>query len=474
MSKKNYLDKNKLDIAYVEKEYFNLFLRIKKKGIEEEYNIVGILFHEIMAFYATNISAKNTEKYLKKKISSVFKENLSIKSFRKRSFPNHNKYHLIFTIYNKLLKFFFKKNLILGMNLPFNIHEKIQIFLFALFNGYLINYLPKLTKIEIKDYNFQIKAISQLNEKLSHKFKLKVESDKFIKFIQYYITSTQLSYRKKNIYLLGSLGKVYNRILAAEARQRKSKTIITNHEYTYGFLSLFVHRYDNYYLCDNYFTVGNLNPKKLDENYKSLSGRYPKIFYKKNDLKPFFSKKINTIDFSKLNELKGLYLPTRITQRQIQNNTFIYSDHYLSWQKKLIKTLPNVFIKPHLKFDLSKFPNNLKILNKKLKILDIYQKYDYLIVDQVSSRTFGEIAITNKPIIYFNIGLDSKHTTIGEKEIFKRVYETKVKIFNNYKGVEKVFKFKNKIINNRFLDIFCASSKKLNENSIFKLLEKIK
>ena len=67
MSKRNYLDKNKLDIAYVEKEYLNLFHRIKKKGIEEEYNIVGLLFHEIMAFYATNISAKNTEKYLKKK-----------------------------------------------------------------------------------------------------------------------------------------------------------------------------------------------------------------------------------------------------------------------------------------------------------------------------------------------------------------------------------------------------------------------
>ena len=43
MSKKNYLDKNKLDIAYVEKEYFNLFLRIKKKELKK--NTISLVFY---------------------------------------------------------------------------------------------------------------------------------------------------------------------------------------------------------------------------------------------------------------------------------------------------------------------------------------------------------------------------------------------------------------------------------------------
>ena len=473
MSLKTYLNKNPVDISFVEKCFLRLFKKFQKIGISDENNLAGMFFHEIMAFYATNISAKNLKKDLKKeKITSLYEEKFSLIEHKKRNFSFKNKNNFIFEIYNNSIGLPFTKKLVLGLNLPLSLYEKISIFFFALFNGYQIIYLPKSNKVKINKFQIQLNEILKLNKKLSKKYKIQENSLNFIKLIKSYISDQNFPTRKKDIYILGSLGNFYNRLLAIEAKQRNSTTFITNEEYTFGFLSILVHRYDSYYLCDNFLTVGNLNPKILDQNYRSLSDKRPKILYKANYLKKYFSNNIEPLNFNNLKELKGLYIPTRITKRHIQKNTFIYHNHYLSWQFKLLKELPKIFVKPHSKFDLSKFPKNKKILDKNLKILDIYRDFDYIAVDQISSSTFGDIAITNKPILYFNIGLDSKQTKIGQRELLKRVYEVKVRIFNNYKGFDNIYNIKKKLIKNSFLHSFCSLNKKIPKENIYKLLKK--
>ena len=55
-------------------------------------------------------------------------------------------------------------SLVLGLNLPLSLYEKISIFFFALFNGYQIIYLPKSNKERIKN---SIKSTGGLPSKKS-------------------------------------------------------------------------------------------------------------------------------------------------------------------------------------------------------------------------------------------------------------------------------------------------------------------
>ena len=83
---------------------------------------------------------------------------------------------------------------------------------------------------------------------------------------------------------------------------------------------------------------------------------------------------------------------------------------------------------------------NLKLVYyNNLKLLDICKNYDLIIIDYISSSTFSEVASTNIPILYFNIGRDS--VNINSKNLIKwRFIEVKVNIFDNFRGFEKVKK----------------------------------
>ena len=95
------------------------------------------------------------------------------------------------------------------------------------------------------------------------------------------------------------------------------------------------------------------------------------------------------------------------------------------------------FGKIDVKFPYKRFNYNINnkfnVLNTKLRLLQISNNYDLIIIDYISSSTFSEVAGSNVPILYFNLGRDEINMN-AYKLIKDRVNEIKINIFDNYKG----------------------------------------
>ena len=81
-------------------------------------------------------------------------------------------------------------------------------------------------------------------------------------------------------------------------------------------------------------------------------------------------------------------------------------------------------------------------------------KYDGFIVDTVVTTAFANIAATNKPIIYFNIGFGNL-SSVALKPINDRVIWIDVDISNPGNIVKRIEKKLSKTLVNNFTNQFC-------------------
>jgi len=166
-----------------------------------------------------------------------------------------------------------------------------------------------------------------------------------------------------------------------------------------------------------------------------------KISKIENKNKNYVSNNIKKIDFKNLKKNKILYVPTRIVNVSVGGKNYLHKKDYEDWQNFLASKLEGIDAKfPYKKFDY-KVNNNFNILDNNLKLLEICCNYDLVILDYISSTTFGEIGGTNVPILYFNLNRDEINKD-AKKIVESRVSEIKVDIFNDYKGFEKIYKLK--------------------------------
>ncbi|MDA7479208.1 hypothetical protein N8910_05255, partial [Candidatus Pelagibacter ubique] len=289
----------------------------------------------------------------------------------------------------------------------------------------------------------QRKIIINLMLQIKKKFQLKFNTKKFIENLDYGIKKLKLNelkkINKKKTYLITSnVSSIYNRLFALSGYKKKNhKTILFFHSDEMGAVSQYAWRYDDLSTCDilvGYGKYGNFKNNK-DKNLKSLNDQ-PKIIYTNSEhCQNIFhnrSFKKSSIDFK---NSRGLYISGKIKKIDaIQPDHFIIDpQRYIHWQEYLFKNINNLDFKEHPK---QKLDINYDIVNKKFKsdnLQNIYKDYDFFIFDYISSSAFQVLASTNKPIIYYDIGL-SKLSNLGDHYLKKRVKTIKVNIYKNFKG----------------------------------------
>ena len=207
----------------------------------------------------------------------------------------------------------------------------------------------------------------------------------------------------------------------------------------------------------------SLNP---DPKMQSLDGRRQKYIQSNSDsIKNLFSNHINDLNLNKRN--KGLYISWKMNNTSVINADDVLDlVEYYNWQKYLLNQYSNIEIKVHPKQENS-FKYDCKIIEKNLE--ECIKNYDYFVIDYISSTAFALIAATNKPIIYYNIGL-SKFTMLGGKLIKERVISCDVNIHENYEGF-CLFNKNEEEKNNIYTKYFSlADNNKSRINALFDIL----
>lgn len=441
--KKNYMIQNRIDAEIIFNDLRNLYNKIEIINKRNDENIVGILFHELMYFFVSNKCRKNLESYTK-----IIDNNPRIK-FGKRNnkdiFSLKNNSNLVknfFSIYS----FFFKrlnlkKKIYISKSISLSFKNKILIILFSFFNGYeLVLTTFKDIKINLSNQTklFFLKEIKKLLIKNNLNLNNLIDIEIFVNKISSKKDS-KYKIKKKGIIISGTLAELQNRLLAAKKYKLNSKLLVINHILTYGVVSYKTLKYDEFYLCDYFLTPGRQKKILKDDNYLGIDHSNYKLLPITNNNYLFSSNFVKKINFKNLKSNKILYIPNRTANTSLSGKDYLYKKNYEEWQNFLANKFGKIDAKfPYKKINY-KINNNFNVLDTNLKLLKILSQYDLVIIDYISSTTFGEVASTDVPILYFNLNRDDINSEAA-KLIKQRVYEIKIDIFNNFKGFENVNK----------------------------------
>ncbi|WP_440680913.1 hypothetical protein [Candidatus Pelagibacter sp. HIMB1623] len=436
----NYIYKNEKFSISIFNELMKIYKGIEKIKKKNEANIAGLLFHELMYFFLNKKINKNSNSvnFKKNEYHQVIKfgkrNNKYIYDLKENSFFSL----LLYKLYSTIFSFFkFEKKLFLGQSIPLSTKDKFFLIFFSFIYRYkivLLNYKDCKIHLSNNTKNFFLKKVSRLLtiNKINHK------NLNDIKFIINKITCEKELLLKKNnnIIICGSLGIFQNRLLAIKKKIFQSKLCVINHIPTFGFVSYNALKYDDFYLCDYYLTpVG----KKInfDDNYIGINEQNYKILGIENKFSKYASNYIKEINFKKLDRKKILYVPARIGGPVLNGKNSIKISDYNKWQDHLANNFGKIDVKYPLKKFYLKKNKKFNILDSKLELIKISKHYDLILIDSISSSTFSELALTNIPILYFNINIDML-TQNGKKIANNRTTEIKVDIFNNYKGFKSL------------------------------------
>jgi len=254
--------------------------------------------------------------------------------------------------------------------------------------------------------NQQIEYVVELIKKICLEVGC-VNEDVIIQNWIYYInklsTEKQRLIGRKGI-VLGTRGKIENRIHAINYMQQEKKVVafthgeINNHVFDEPIIG-----YSERALCTTLvdygddLSVGMYNRSLVKPNYKlSRKSAVIREIYKQG----------SEIDGVKNRGLNVLYVPTMFSGCGIYGPfRQILDGEYFGWQRKLLSSLnlyfDNVTIKLHPK---SKMVKKYTVKADVRRFDDCVDDYDLIVLDYYSTAATISIA-SNKPIIYFDIGL---------------------------------------------------------------------
>ena len=463
---------NKKDISRLFKILDNSYKKIKKNKIKKHDNLILILFHELVYFFSTLISNKNI-RFFNNPTNNIFinkninfgernKKNILIKSMKDRN----NFFLFLIKIFNMTIFRFYKKKLFYGFGLKLNLFEKFIILISSFFFGYKIE-LVGYIKLSLPKYDLQKKILYEAIFLINKTFKLKINKNSYKTinsfldkiFLEKKIDNEKIKHQR-NIYLMGTSANLINRLNSVKGLKEKNKVYIFGHDLQTGISNHIIQKYDDYSFCTNYvgFTTKERFGRLQKTNLKDVDNKKP-LFHKKKYLiktKKIFS---GNFDLSLLKYKKGIYLPRKFTPYYaLSPDEIIDFEKYIKWQNFLMKQFLTLDYKIHpknqIRFD--KIKHLLKFnfdRIKKGKISKIINKYDYIILDFVTTTAFSDVANLNKPIVYFNIGIDSV-TKLGATLIKQRTFQINLDInndeyVNSFKGLYKIKRknYTNKNIN---------------------------
>jgi len=445
---------------------------------------------DIIRFYSDYISKKNdkyTDNNFNKSSNKYIFPNMHIQKkriivnfdysqykkiiWKKRSFLQKIKIFLVET-----LSLIFNKGKLVGLldnTIP--ISELIFYFISKRYQIYFMKY----EKIAANEMVYQKENLKNLFKEIDIKLKIPKQLDSNYHLFKFFDIHTsnknKLENKKIDLLISGHFTSVANRIRAYNCKNNFYKTKIIGIAHGHNWIwdepynEIAEYEYSDYYL--SYGKPRNINSKVLQ-----------KLFYKTQIIGSSCDiiKKIKDQDYKidlsdkELSEIKFLYVP-----REYQVNGYLphhMSDqNYNLWHKILFEKFTdyNVTIKLHPKRKSLKhdsFFSKKFILEKEIKIEKIFNKYDVLIFDTLTSALTKTIA-TNKPIIFFNI--HERKTSINVMKILKKrvIYNDMHKI-QNFK-ISKI-KFKPKYyLNDEFINRYSLYKNKKRSSTLFELINKI-
>lgn len=382
-------------------------------------DLVGVFFHEIM-IYATNyyIIKTSKNKYPQEVkfpfLNSEYVQNLSKLNFehtidRKKSI----KYKII-----KFIQLFLpiSKSIAIEDNVSINIKK----FIIRNFFKYKFNDSTN-TKIFLENKQEQINNLKILLEKIAFLLDIALKDNfisNFVDYVNSYICEKPFKI-KSDILVVGSNVKLVSRINSAIFLSQGKKVISIAHgEESFNILDESIIGYGEFTYCTYYLDYG----KDIDRNnidYRIPIFDYPRFYSRSSNYNGNIYK-TKIIKNSQLDrKIKVLYCPTSFSGNQRYGPFRDIEDSlYQKWQESILSLDYDITYKAHPKSKIEVQLNHHKVVRENLK--DVLLNYDFYILDYISTASALCVA-TDKPIIYFNLGMRNLQKEV--KEIFKkRVY----------------------------------------------------
>ena len=402
-------------------------------------NLCGLIFHELIIFYSSMYYSK-IWRYDLNDSNHIF-NNYPYLGYRKHKITDPFK---IKYASNKM-KFYYSINNIftnntkkIGVCHPSLNHRQLMQQLFS--NGYVPKF-PSKPKIYIENYKEQYQLINQWMARIEQELKLPRKSKKFTNAMK---ESFSGLLSKKEIIpdydclIIGTPGKFLSRVEAANALRHNIPVVCVAHGNESGTADHPSWGYDDRSFCTHYLgygRAGNINingGKYLD----SIYGFEPEYIESSSE---FIN---NNFDTDSENEIRNVniaegryaYIPIKqMGCNRLGPFLSISDNDYIKWQKSILEIFPALFFKAHPKNTAEVPVEHERIVFDSLE--ECLHDFHGFVIDTVLSTAFANIALTNKPIIYLNIGF-GKLTPYAEKLIRQRVIWIDVD-FNNLQDIHK-------------------------------------
>lgn len=425
----NYISKSQKEINDCYSEILKSYTILEKKNGSN--NFIKLLLHELAFFFFTHIAIKNIKKKNKLLVKPTF-----LKRDKKNIFLNYqNSYK------RKIISFIFnflplKKKALINNFVPLSKKDLFKLVFFLILKGYRPIFECD-TFFVIKDLDNQKNSLFNLVKKLNKKFNIKVNLDIVFKQINFFIKN---NFSKKklqiyDLYISGTPGNIYNRITCHNAMINKKKIIFFSHNKECGLVNSPDHQIDDYSNCTDMIGFGN-GGKKNKKSFFHPVGKIKMNYYSSNNFKKF-EPKVENINYEKfINSNNGIYISGKVQHLSCIGVRVFNPIDYIDWQKKLLSEFSHIKIKTHPKQKVEIKYKNTIIYSK---INDLLRNSDFFILDNADSSSFAEIAVSSKPIIFFDLGYikyDKKQIEL----LKRRTYYFKIDLKKiSFKGLENIF-----------------------------------
>jgi len=270
------------------------------------------------------------------------------------------------------------------------------------------------------DIDHQLSLIRECIAEISDELRLPLTEEIYFEIIKRHVSliiaeGDMPDILKADAMICGSGVELSNRIFGALAIDQSIPVLNIAHGDSFGVLDHPIFEigeqlygtallgYGNQYVEDKN-TYKHVLPKNISTDYIPSSSKFIKKIYTKSTIS---------------NELKGkiFYFPTSL--RGDKHRYGPYQDcpdyFYLEWQKYLVKLFENnLIVKIHPKDSYAHLYKKVHSNYISENLMDILYKVDVFIFDYISTA-FSIAAATDKPIIYFDLGIQNIHENAMEK-----------------------------------------------------------
>ncbi|MAG39039.1 hypothetical protein CMO90_03030 [Candidatus Woesearchaeota archaeon] len=440
-------------------------------------NIIGIFFHELMIYLSNYYIIKSSEYTYKEDVvfpylnSKYCNAPFNVQFGQSEQLQSNYKSTVIIAIiyFRNIVNMLFKNRKSISI-----IHPDLFMAttLIKLPFSYKIN-LIKNKKVYLKNYECQVDFLRDTIDQICIKYDIPCKNifvENFINYIKNNISDCELSSPGEYL-LVESNTLITNRVNSANYLDSGKKVIGVSHGFGYSLqLDDPIMGYGEFSYCNQYLTFGATTLEFGEYNH-SLN-EAPKFHRRTSDLLESIYTANPIIKKSESETSKILYIPTGYSFNKRYGPFRDIDDQlYNEWQNAIIDHSNNIFYKAYPgQNKLVNIPDERLIQNDLKTKIHILNQFDLIIIDYFSTIS-NLVAATDKPIIYFNLGL--MNIALEAKKDFKeRVFWCDVDLSKDYSiqvqdGFNKYFRSEQSFINT-YTKKYCLNNNNMSELDLIK------